>query len=52
MNKSREIILERLKNNSNEIAHTKVEVTKKMYEWSNEEMISKLSEKLQFAKAR
>ncbi len=51
MNKSREIILERLKNNSNEIAHTKVEVTKKMYEWSNEEMISKLSEKLQLAKA-
>jgi len=51
MNKSREIILERLKNNSNEIAHTKVEVTKKTYGWSNEEMISKLSEKLQLSKA-
>ncbi len=51
MNKSREIILERLKNNNNETSHTKVDVTKKMYGWSKEEMIAKLSEKLQSAKA-
>ncbi len=51
MNKSREIILERLKNNNNETSHTKVDVTKKMYGWSKEEMIAKLSEKLQSSKA-
>ncbi len=51
MNKSREIILERLKNNNNETSHTKVDVTKKMYGWSKEEMIAKLSENLQSAKA-
>ena len=51
MNKSREIILERLKNNNNETSHTKVDVTKKTYDWSKEEIISKLSENLQSAKA-
>ena len=51
MNKSREIILERLKNNTNETSHTKVDITKKTYDWSKEEIISKLSENLQSAKA-
>ena len=51
MNKSREIILERLKNNTDKSSYTKVEVTKKTYGWSNEEMISKLSQNLQSAKA-
>ena len=51
MNKSREIILERLKNNTNETSHTKVDITKKTYDWSKEEMIAKLSEKLQSARA-
>ena len=51
MNKSREIILERLKNNTDKSSYTKVEVTKKTYGWSKEEMISKLSQNLQSAKA-
>jgi L-lactate dehydrogenase complex protein LldG len=51
MNKSREIIFERLKNNTNETSHTKVDITKKTYDWSKEEIISKLSENLQSAKA-
>ncbi len=51
MNKSREIILERLNNNTDKSSYTKVEVTKKTYGWSKEEMISKLSQNLQSAKA-
>jgi len=51
MNKSREIILERLKNNTDKSSYTKVEVTKKTYGWSKEEMISKLIQNLQSAKA-
>ena len=51
MNNSREIILERLKNNANETSHIKVNVAKKTYHWSKEEMIVKLSEKLQSARA-
>jgi L-lactate dehydrogenase complex protein LldG len=51
MNKSREIILERLKNNTDKSSYTKVEVTKKTYGWSKEEMISKLTQNLQSAKA-
>jgi len=51
MNNSREMILERLKNNTNETSHTKVDITKKTYDWSKEEIISKLSENLQSAKA-
>ena len=51
MNNSREIILERLKNNTNETSHIKVNVAKKTYHWSKEEMIAKLSEKLQSARA-
>jgi L-lactate dehydrogenase complex protein LldG len=51
MNNSREMILERLKNNTNETNHVKVNVTKKTYDWSKEEMIAKLSEKLQSARA-
>ena len=45
------MILERLKNNTNETSHTKVDITKKTYDWSKEEIISKLSENLQSAKA-
>ncbi len=51
MNKSREIILERLKNNTDKTSHKKIEVTKKTNGWSKEEMISKLSENLQSSKA-
>jgi len=51
MNKSREIILERLKNNTDKTSYKKIEVTKKTNGWSKEEMISKLSEKLQSSKA-
>ena len=51
MNNSREIILERLKNNTNERSHIKANVAKKTYHWSKEEMIVKLSEKLQSARA-
>ena len=51
MNNSREIILERLKNNTDKSSYTKVEVTKKTYGWSKEEMISKLIQNLQSAKA-
>ena len=51
MNKSREIILERLKNNTDKTSYKKIEVTKKTNGWSKEEMISKLSQNLQSAKA-
>ena len=51
MNKSREIILERLKNNTDKTSYKKIEVTKKTNGWSKEEMIAKLSEKLQSSKA-
>ncbi len=51
MNKSREIILESLKNNTDKTSHKKIEVTKKTNGWSKEEMISKLSQNLQSAKA-
>ena len=51
MNKSREIILERLKNNTDKTSYKKIEVTKKTNGWSKEEMISKLSENLQSSKA-
>ena len=42
MNNSREIILERLKNNTNETSHIKVNVAKKTYHWSKEEMIANM----------
>ena len=45
------MILERLKNNTNETNHVKVNVTKITYDCSKEEMIVKLSEKLQSARA-
>ena len=51
MNKSREIILERLKNNTDKTSYKKIEVTKKTNGWSKEEMIAKLSENLQSSKA-
>ena len=51
MNKSREIILESLKNNTDKTSHKKIEVTKKTNGWSKEEMISKLSQNLQSSKA-
>ncbi len=51
MNNSREIILEGLKNNTNETSHIKANVAKKTFHWSKEEMIAKLSEKLQSARA-
>ncbi len=51
MNKSREIILERLKNNTDKTSYKKIEVTKKTNGWSKEEMISKLTQNLQSAKA-
>ena len=51
MNNSREIILERLKNNANETSHIKFNEAKKTYHWSKEEMIAKLSKKLQSARA-
>ena len=41
MNKSREIILERLKNNTDKTSYKKIEVTKKTNGWSKEEMIAK-----------